>query len=339
MVSLVFSDLNVSTNNNSMKIIGAILTLSLLISCSNDDSGPKLDIDPRQEMRDFVIGISEYAKDINPNFVVIPQNGQELVSDNGEEDGNPVLGYLSAIDGVGREDLYYGYDNDNQATPTSETNYMIAFLDICEINGVEVLTTDYCSTQSKMDDSYSKNAAKGYTSFSAPERDLNVIPTYPSTPFGVNNDDVTSLSDAKNFLYLLDPENFGTKAAFVNAVANTNYDALIIDLYFDEVALTSEDITALSTKKDGGSRLVIAYMSIGEAEDYRYYWESNWKVGNPAFIKKQNPDWPGNFKVWYWDTEWQAIIYGNDNSYLKKILDAGFDGVYLDIIDAFEYFE
>jgi len=33
------------------------------------------------------------------------------------------------------------------------------------------------------------------------------------------------------------------------------------------------------------------------------------------------------------------IIYGNNNSYLKKILDAGFDGVYLDIIDAFEYFE
>ena len=33
------------------------------------------------------------------------------------------------------------------------------------------------------------------------------------------------------------------------------------------------------------------------------------------------------------------IIYGNNNSYLEKILDAGFDGVYLDIIDAFEYFE
>ena len=37
--------------------------------------------------------------------------------------------------------------------------------------------------------------------------------------------------------------------------------------------------------------------------------------------------------------EWQDIVFGNDESYLKKILDAGFDGVYLDIIDAFEYFE
>ena len=53
----------------------------------------------------------------------------------------------------------------------------------------------------------------------------------------------------------------------------------------------------------------------------------------------ENPNWAGNFKVKYWNTEWQNIIYGNDNSYLKKILNAGFDGVYLDIIDAFEYYE
>ncbi|MGQ9708740.1 MAG: hypothetical protein ACUVUR_07715 [bacterium] len=41
----------------------------------------------------------------------------------------------------------------------------------------------------------------------------------------------------------------------------------------------------------------------------------------------------------YWEKGWQSIIYGNDSSYLKKILDAGFDGVYLDVVDAFEYFE
>ena len=37
--------------------------------------------------------------------------------------------------------------------------------------------------------------------------------------------------------------------------------------------------------------------------------------------------------------QWQNIIYGNESSYLTKISDAGFDGVYLDIIDAFEYYE
>lgn len=43
--------------------------------------------------------------------------------------------------------------------------------------------------------------------------------------------------------------------------------------------------------------------------------------------------------VRYWEEDWQSVIYGSDGSYLRKILNAGFDGVYLDIIDAFEYFE
>jgi cysteinyl-tRNA synthetase len=80
-------------------------------------------------------------------------------------------------------------------------------------------------------------------------------------------------------------------------------------------------------------------MSIGEAEDYRYYWQSDWEVGNPDWLAEENPDWEGNYKVKYWDSDWQSIFYGNDASYLKKITDAGFNGVYLDIIDAFEYFK
>ena len=57
------------------------------------------------------------------------------------------------------------------------------------------------------------------------------------------------------------------------------------------------------------------------------------------WIEADNPEWGGNYKVHYWDGEWQSLIYGNENAYLDRIVDAGFDGVYLDIIDAFEYFE
>jgi cysteinyl-tRNA synthetase len=62
-------------------------------------------------------------------------------------------------------------------------------------------------------------------------------------------------------------------------------------------------------------------------------------MARPAWLLGENPDWPGNHKVRYWDSAWQSIIYGNDSSYLKRIINAGFDGVYLDLIDAFEYFE
>jgi cysteinyl-tRNA synthetase len=113
-----------------------------------------------------------------------------------------------------------------------------------------------------------------------------------------------------------------------------------MDLFFDEnTAFTKEEIASLRTKQNGGSRLIIAYMSIGEAEDYRYYWQENWRSDSPEWLTDENPDWEGNYKVRYWNPEWQAIIFGNSEAYLDKILAAEFDGVYLDIIDAFEYFE
>ncbi|KPK87734.1 MAG: hypothetical protein AMS27_01615 [Bacteroides sp. SM23_62_1] len=311
------------------------LPIIILTTCHRDIP----DLDFKQEMRDFVQAISAYAKSISPDFIIIPQNGQELITLNGDNKGSADLTYLSAIQGQGREDLFYGYDDDNKATPAVETDYMADFLDIASEFDVIILVTDYCSTPSKMDDSYSKNNLKGYISFAADHRELDNIPSYPAIPYGENDSVIISLSEIKNFLYLINPDQFANRQDFINAITATNYDLLIMDLFFDEEPFTGSDIEALRNKANGGKRLVVSYMSIGEAEDYRYYWKSNWKKGNPEFLYKENPYWEGNYKVKYWMDEWKQIIFGDENAYLDRILDAGFDGVYLDIIDAFEYFE
>jgi cysteinyl-tRNA synthetase len=318
------------------QMLAAILLT--MVSCGEDDESTTNPV-YKQRMRDFVQAISVYAKDKQPGFLIIPQNGLEILTQDGNEDGKPVTEYLNAIDGVGREDLFYGYNEDNKATPTEDLNYLLDFLNICSKNKISVLTTDYCWEQNKVNDSYTKNQKHGFISFAAPDRELNTIPGYPETPFLVNDNDINNLEDAKNFLYLLNNENYSSKSKFIAALGNTNYDAMIIDLYFNEETLITSDIKALKQKKNGGNRLLIAYMSIGEAEDYRFYWQSDWIVGNPSFLESENPYWKGNYKVMYWEKEWQNIIFGNSNAYLDKILSAGFDGVYLDIIDAFEYFE
>ena len=326
-----------------MKYSILILALAVFTACDNSDSGTDNnsgtigDRDFKQDMRDFVIGISQKGKAAKTGFIVIPQNGIELVTTTGEHGGNPHLAYLDAIDGNGQEDLLYGYDNDNDATPADVTSYIKSFLDVSKNSGNTVLVTDYCSTPLKMSDSYSANTSFGYVSYAAPERSLNVIPA--SVPNNVNANVITNLSQAKNFLYLINPENFASKTTFINAVTATNYDAVIIDLFLNDVAFTADDINQLRNKANGGKRLVICYMSIGEAEDYRYYWQSSWNNNKPAWIAAENPDWPGNYKVQYWNDDWQGLIYKNSDSYLSKITSAGFDGVYLDIIDAFEYFE
>lgn len=324
-----------------MKFALVALFALFLTSCSdNEDTGDdntSYGRNFKQDMRDYVIGISRAGKAANANFFIIPQNGIELVTANGEDDGSPNAAYLAAIDGNGQEDLFYGYDNDDQATGADDTAYLRTLLDISKNEGKTILVTDYCSTASKITQSYQKNSAAGYVSYAAMHRDLDVIPT--STPNNVNSANVTSLNQVKNFLYLINPEGFASKQQFINAVTATNYDLVIIDLFLNNEQFSAAEIAQLRNKANGGQRLVICYMSIGEAEDYRYYWQDDWNNAAPEWIAAENPDWPGNYKVKYWDDEWQGIIYRHPDSYLSKINNAGFNGVYLDIIDAFEYFE
>ena len=121
------------------------------------------------------------------------------------------------------------------------------------------------------------------------------------------------------------------------AVGNSAYDLVVMDYSADGTdagAFTAAQIAALKDSP-GGKKIVLSYMSIGEAENYRFYWQSGWAAGNPDWLDAENPDWAGNFKVKYWDAAWQAIVL----DYTDRLLDAGFDGTYLDIIDAYEYFE
>lgn len=139
---------------------------------------------------------------------------------------------------------------------------------------------------------------------------------------------------------MINPKKYTSKKDFIAAVTATNYDIIIIDLFFNgNTTFTETEINQHKNKAIGGKRLVIAYMSIGEAEVYRYYWQQTWLTNKPVWLDAENPDWAGNYKVKYWNKDWQSIMFGNDNSYLKKILNANFDGVYLDIIDGFEYYE
>jgi cysteinyl-tRNA synthetase len=117
------------------------------------------------------------------------------------------------------------------------------------------------------------------------------------------------------------------------------YDLVVIDYGFDRrnaTAFPREVVDLMRTRPDGSKRLIFAYFSIGEAENYRYYWQESWLKTRPEWLEPENPDWPGNYLVQYWHPEWQAILYGSPNAYLDRILGAGFDGVYLDGTDKFE---
>ncbi|MBN2586929.1 MAG: endo alpha-1,4 polygalactosaminidase [Candidatus Fermentibacteraceae bacterium] len=317
-----------------------IAVILVLICGCGDVSGPEGGSTAyRTYMRELVQDISDYARGMSPGFIVIPQNGQELLTEDGEPDGTPSASYILAIDGQGREDLYFGYEADDVPTPPVETDWMESFLDLAEQEGVEVLVTDYCYTPDYVDSSYARSEARGYISFAADHRELDDIPAYPAQPWNFNTETVSSLSQARNFLYLIDDGQFSSADQLVDAVSATGYDLLILDLFCCGEQLSPAYLDQLKQKPSGGERLLICYVSIGEAEDYRWYWDPEWETDPPGWLGPENPEWPGNYLVEYWDPGWRSIVFGSDSSYVDMVIGAGFDGVYLDKIDSFESFE
>lgn len=128
----------------------------------------------------------------------------------------------------------------------------------------------------------------------------------------------------------------------IDKIIASPFDMVIIDssTFPDgkEVRLTRAQIDSMKTKPDGSRRLVIAYFSAGECEDFRYYWKPEWNKHHPSWVAKADKQWKGDYVVQYWNPEWQRIVYGTPDSLIDRIMDAGFDGLSIDRVDAYYYF-
>jgi len=317
------------------KYIVVALSALLVQACTETGVQP----DYREEMRNFVIAINNSGEQLRPGFIVVPQNGMQLLTSEGGGNGSISTEYINAIDGCGQEELFYGYDNQNNFLSENyeEQAVWLAQCRFAASHGLTVLVTDYCSAPDLVADSYNRNDAEGFLDFVAESRELDIIPT------AVHNEDTNNidvLADAQNFLFMINPTQ-ETKEEYLVALEQSHHDVLIIDAFFDgNNALSADDLARLRNKPQGGRRIVLSYMSVGQAESYRWYWKPFWMATPPSFIVAEDPYWNGNYYVNYWDPAWQHIICGNDeDSYVNRIVASGFDGVYLDLVNAFEYFE
>jgi cysteinyl-tRNA synthetase, unknown class len=120
------------------------------------------------------------------------------------------------------------------------------------------------------------------------------------------------------------------------------HDLMVIDSEVSanrvfEREYTASEVLRMKRRSDASPRVLLAYLSIGEAERYRPYWRQSWydSLGKPTWLGNENRRWVGNFAVQYWNAEWQQLIFGTPESYLDRVIAHGFDGVYLDRADAF----
>jgi len=144
----------------------------------------------------------------------------------------------------------------------------------------------------------------------------------------------TALFAAQSWHYQLDNID-------VDGLAATPADVLVIDYAKKQgkIPLTRQDVARIKAGPDGRKRIVLAYLSVGEAEEYRFYWRPEWKTAPPDWLGEENCAWPQAHRVRFWLPGWKDINFAGTESYLKRIIDAGFDGVYLDRVDIFETYE
>jgi len=93
----------------------------------------------------------------------------------------------------------------------------------------------------------------------------------------------------------------------------------------------------------GYRTVVLAYVDIGQAEEWRSYFTDDWipptrfRGGTPDFMAGLDPDgWAGNYPVAYWDTRWKDIMIYGAESVLETIIALGFDGIYMDWVEAYD---
>jgi cysteinyl-tRNA synthetase, unknown class len=152
------------------------------------------------------------------------------------------------------------------------------------------------------------------------------------------------INGAKSWGYQLAGMKFEDAAA-------SPYDLLVIDATTGLASgkpFTRAEIQALKRKPDGTRRLIVSYLSVGEAEIYRpdYYAAEYMEEDAPDWLMHENKDWPGNRIIRFCHDGWQTTILGDDNgrniynsieaSPLYRLIELGLDGVYLDRVDVYE---
>jgi len=142
------------------------------------------------------------------------------------------------------------------------------------------------------------------------------------------------LAEVRHWLYLIDSD---LDAETVAQIAASDYDLVVLDFIPSQQGNRDFPMADVVARLHAGPhpRWVVAYADIGQAEAYRTYWQEGWGVGEPDWIAGEDPDgWADDYPVAFWREEWRDIWLGEDGL-LAQMVAAGFDGVYLDWVEAY----
>lgn len=142
----------------------------------------------------------------------------------------------------------------------------------------------------------------------APSTPVDPHADQPSTPY--NKPAIRSWA-----YYIKDPQ--------LDKIRNSNFDLVVTDTGSDTIKRFSRaQIEEL--KESGSGKRIIAYLSLGAAENYRGYWKAEWNKLRPEWMREENKLFKGNFRVEdLLHPEWMQI----SKNLIDDVMNAGFDGI------------
>ena len=134
-----------------------------MVTTYEEIPGTKLSSEERaKKMVDLIDRISKYAKKLNPNFKIVPQNAPELYTWT-PWDGKPNQKYINAIDGVALESVFYmAHDKPaNKGWCKENRDNALAI----KKAGKLLLGVDYAKKPETMKDGYAKQREAGFVPY------------------------------------------------------------------------------------------------------------------------------------------------------------------------------
>jgi uncharacterized protein (TIGR01370 family) len=122
-------------------------------------------------MAAFVADIAVSARRLNPEAIVIMQNAEALIAE------KPIQ---SAIDGISKEDLYYGVDHTEAPNPRAMVTDVEKNLRRAQALSKRIFAIEYVGDGAKQRDAQARMAANGFLPYFAP-RDLRSLTLDPAT--------------------------------------------------------------------------------------------------------------------------------------------------------------
>jgi len=368
-----------------------------------------------RKMQAFIMEIAIKAKTRNPNFQVVPQDTLEYAHIDGNEDNPYDKDFLNLIDG-------WGIENFSPKTVTRLANLSkIGIKGTANTNGrtIKVVADNQKIAADNNILWHPRLSSQGYQApgignpgympiYSPSSNSYNIVhnPIVAGVGDTVNSNDILSMMDAKNHLYMISSGKYGNwpdweanparhlnidsnagylvpfkggrfqptgnaevvakaiadhgtewdffwvakgytqnegRKAYIEELSASEWDAFYIDAHFGGESLTKEEVETLKWKPQGGRRQVIAYLSIGTTELYRWYADPvminpsprsflHGTVENGIFIPARERFWDvgiPNWMLWsaysgqyadeatpiWWHPEWRDIIVRGGSPY------------------------